>query len=234
MSSWVRVCGASSLPPSDAGSMVEVEFTPPSTSTAARVLLVRQDAAHGGGVRVVGARCPHYGAPLVKGVVSRGVLRCPWHAAAWHVADGAIEDGPVLDCLPSAPLVPRPASASPSADGDDTDAWGLAAADVAAFVAAPAPAPAPPSSSSSTGTCAHELPTTTTTTTGEVALIVGGGPAAVAAALALRSRGFRGRVLVVAREKQLPVDRPKLSKVLGIAADAIALRPAAAFAERNI
>lgn len=34
----------------------------------------------GGGVRAVGAKCTHYGAPLVKGVLTKsGRLTCPWH-----------------------------------------------------------------------------------------------------------------------------------------------------------
>jgi len=34
----------------------------------------------GGKISAVGSKCTHYGAPLVKGVLSKdGRLTCPWH-----------------------------------------------------------------------------------------------------------------------------------------------------------
>lgn len=45
-----------------------------------KVLLV--NAA--GTVQAVGAKCTHYGAPLVKGVLTKsGRLTCPWHGGAF-------------------------------------------------------------------------------------------------------------------------------------------------------
>jgi len=42
----------------------------------AKVLLVNA----GGTVQAIGAKCTHYGAPLVKGVLTTaGRLTCPWH-----------------------------------------------------------------------------------------------------------------------------------------------------------
>ena len=42
----------------------------------AKVLLVNA----GGKIQAVGAKCTHYGAPLVKGVLTTdGRLTCPWH-----------------------------------------------------------------------------------------------------------------------------------------------------------
>lgn len=42
----------------------------------AKVLLVNT----GGKITALGARCTHYGAPLVKGVLTGyGRLTCPWH-----------------------------------------------------------------------------------------------------------------------------------------------------------
>lgn len=41
-----------------------------------KVLLVNA----GGETQCVGAKCTHYGAPLVKGVLAEdGRVRCPWH-----------------------------------------------------------------------------------------------------------------------------------------------------------
>uniref|UniRef100_A0A4W3J9S1 AIF family member 3 n=1 Tax=Callorhinchus milii TaxID=7868 RepID=A0A4W3J9S1_CALMI len=48
----------------------------------------------------IGHKCPHYGAPLVKGVLNNGRVRCPWHGACFNVATGDIEDFPGLDSLP--------------------------------------------------------------------------------------------------------------------------------------
>lgn len=41
-----------------------------------KVLLVHS----AGKVQAIGAKCTHYGAPLVKGVLSSdGRIKCPWH-----------------------------------------------------------------------------------------------------------------------------------------------------------
>ncbi|KAK6192405.1 hypothetical protein SNE40_003876 [Patella caerulea] len=49
----------------------------------------------------VGGKCTHYGAPLVNGSMSNGVVRCPWHGACFNVQTGDIEDFPGLDSLPT-------------------------------------------------------------------------------------------------------------------------------------
>jgi nitrite reductase/ring-hydroxylating ferredoxin subunit len=36
------------------------------------------------------ARCPHAGAPLVKGILKGEELECPWHYGAFRVTDGSI------------------------------------------------------------------------------------------------------------------------------------------------
>jgi nitrite reductase/ring-hydroxylating ferredoxin subunit len=46
--------------------------------------------------------CPHYKAPMVKGVLSKdGRVMCPWHGACFRVQTGDIEDGPSVDGLQS-------------------------------------------------------------------------------------------------------------------------------------
>ena len=44
-------------------------------------------------------------------------------------------------------------------------------------------------------------------------LIIGGGPASVACAETLRQEGFQGNITIVTKDKYIPYDRIKLSKV---------------------
>uniref|UniRef100_A0A3Q2CUK4 AIF family member 3 n=1 Tax=Cyprinodon variegatus TaxID=28743 RepID=A0A3Q2CUK4_CYPVA len=62
-----------------------------------RALLIKQQ----GEFSAMAHKCPHYGAPLVKGVLSKGHVRCPWHGACFSTATGDIEDFPGLDSLPT-------------------------------------------------------------------------------------------------------------------------------------
>ncbi len=48
----------------------------------AKVLLVNV----GGKVQALGPKCTHYGAPLVRGVLTAaGRLTCPWHGGTLHL-----------------------------------------------------------------------------------------------------------------------------------------------------
>jgi nitrite reductase/ring-hydroxylating ferredoxin subunit len=49
----------------------------------AKVLVLKTN----GKVTAIGAKCTHYGAPLVKGVLTGdGRLTCPWHGGKFHSA----------------------------------------------------------------------------------------------------------------------------------------------------
>lgn len=47
----------------------------------------------------LGHKCTHYGAPLVKGCIGDGRIRCPWHGACFNIETGDIEEFPGLDSL---------------------------------------------------------------------------------------------------------------------------------------
>jgi 3-phenylpropionate/trans-cinnamate dioxygenase ferredoxin reductase subunit len=61
------------------------------------ILLTRSN----GRIAAVGARCPHYGAPLADGIVVDGAIRCPWHHSAFSLATGECLRPPALGDLPS-------------------------------------------------------------------------------------------------------------------------------------
>lgn len=62
-----------------------------------RLLLVRnEDDSY----CAFGHKCPHYGAPLVDGIMQNGRIRCSRHGACFNSKTGDIEDFPGLDSLP--------------------------------------------------------------------------------------------------------------------------------------
>lgn len=58
----------------------------------------------GDAFRAVGAKCTHLGAPLAKGLLVGGELRCPWHHACFDVASGRAVKAPAFDPLPVWPV----------------------------------------------------------------------------------------------------------------------------------
>ncbi|CAK7218045.1 Apoptosis-inducing factor 1 [Sporothrix eucalyptigena] len=148
----------------------------------AKVLLVNA----GGTVQAIGPKCTHYGAPLVKGVLTaNGRITCPWHGACFNAKTGDVEDAPALDFLPTFNVVERDGAVYVSGDKDTIKAgrrkpsFKRAAKQDAAKV-----------------------------------VVVGGGSGAIGAVEGLREKGFAGSITVITNEGYLPIDRPKLSKAL--------------------
>jgi nitrite reductase/ring-hydroxylating ferredoxin subunit len=50
-----------------------------------KVLLVKD---MNGEVTAIGTKCSHYGAPLIKGALGDGRVRCPWHGACFNTKTG--------------------------------------------------------------------------------------------------------------------------------------------------
>lgn len=143
----------------------------------------------------LGPKCTHYGAPLKNGVLIGGKIRCPWHGACFNSKTGDIEDFPGLDSLPCYEV---------SVDNGNVK--------VKASVSAL-------KSNKRIKTMtkySHVNPNTF--------VIIGGGAAAQMCCETLRQEGFSGKVIMITQEKNLPYDRPKLSKSLDSKASALYLR----------
>ena len=134
------------------------------------------------GLHAVAALCPHAQAPLAEGALCGNRLVCPWHHSVFDVTDGALLDPPALDGLHTYRV---------RVEADRIFAT------LSEKPAEPPRVPRPAASSTARG--------------GTVA-VIGAGAAGQAAAEALRSEGFAGRVVLIGREDDLPYDRTNLSK----------------------
>jgi NADPH-dependent 2,4-dienoyl-CoA reductase/sulfur reductase-like enzyme/nitrite reductase/ring-hydroxylating ferredoxin subunit len=108
-----------------------------------KILLIRLNDA----IYALRGECPHYGAPLSKGLLCGEELTCPWHHARFDITSGKSKAPPALDELSRFPLkvengeiyVSRPdtSSANPSAPAiDDTRIFAILGAGAAGNAAA--------------------------------------------------------------------------------------------------
>ncbi|NXG17309.1 AIFM3 factor, partial [Grallaria varia] len=145
----------------------------------------------------LGSKCPHYGAPLSKGVLRGQRLRCPWHGACFNIRTGDIEEYPSLDCI---------------------SCFKVTVEDGKVFVTAKKKVltlPAVNEHGQHLGRCLVNHNTM---------LLLGGGVAALVCAETLRQEGFTGRIIMATREKHVPYDKSKLSKEMDLKAEDIYLR----------
>ncbi|KAH7357579.1 rubredoxin-NAD(+) reductase [Pyrenochaeta sp. MPI-SDFR-AT-0127] len=146
-----------------------------------KVLLLKvQDQVH-----ATSANCTHYGAPLVKGVLTpEGRLTCPWHGACFKVSTGDVEDAPALDPISKYEVLERDGAVYIKTDEDTLKANRRA------------------------------LNVKCSSVSDEHVLVIGGGSGTLGAVEGLRGGGYTGKITVISKEGYQPIDRTKLSKAL--------------------
>uniref|UniRef100_A0A8C5V2V9 Apoptosis-inducing factor 3 n=1 Tax=Microcebus murinus TaxID=30608 RepID=A0A8C5V2V9_MICMU len=162
-----------------------------------KALLVKDS----GEFHALGHKCPHYGAPLVKGVLSRGRVRCPWHGACFNISTGDLEDFPGLDSLHKFQVKIEKEKVYVRASKQALQLQRRTK--VMAKCISPS--------------AGHSGSTNV--------LIVGAGAAGLVCAETLRQEGFSDRIVLCTLDRHLPYDRPKLSKSLDAQPEQLALRP---------
>uniref|UniRef100_A0A8D3AK85 AIF family member 3 n=1 Tax=Scophthalmus maximus TaxID=52904 RepID=A0A8D3AK85_SCOMX len=161
-----------------------------------KALLIKEH----GEFSAMGHKCPHYGAPLVKGVLSKGHVRCPWHGACFNIATGDIEDFPGLDSLPTFQV---------RVEKDKV------------IIRANKQALQSQKRSKPMSRCSAVI---NSSTGFSHVLIIGSGPAGLVCAETLRQEGFTDRIVMCTMDRHPPYDRTKLSKSLDSTAEQLRLR----------
>jgi NADPH-dependent 2,4-dienoyl-CoA reductase/sulfur reductase-like enzyme/nitrite reductase/ring-hydroxylating ferredoxin subunit len=136
----------------------------------------------GGEISALGAYCTHYGAELQNGIVSEGRIVCPWHQASFCAKSGDVKEPPALNALPKYDVI-------------------IQDKDVVVKL------PEKLKRSRIPEMVSHDPESDSRTF-----VILGAGAAGNAAAQTLREDGFKGRILMISYETDLPYDRPNLDK----------------------
>uniref|UniRef100_A0A1A9Z0E4 Rieske domain-containing protein n=1 Tax=Glossina pallidipes TaxID=7398 RepID=A0A1A9Z0E4_GLOPL len=167
-----------------------------------KVLIAKQR----GRIHALGSLCPHANAPLAKGVLGEGRIRCPWHGACFNLETGDIEDFPGINSLPRYKVdVERGGLVMVRARVKDLHSVGRLQNMVKRDPENPL-----------------------------VYLIIGGGIAAQMCAETLRKEGFTGKILMICKEPYLPYNRAKLTKNPNVTMKQIQFRPKEFYDEYNI
>jgi len=156
------------------------------------ILLVKQNNI----LRAVGAHCPHRGAPLSKGVLSRNRVRCPWHGACFNLETGDIENFPGLDSLPCHQV--------------DVDSRGQVLVRL--------------KRTDLRKNQVIKKMVRRNWQDQRCFVVVGGGPSGAICVETLRQEGFTGRLILVCQEKHLPYDRIEIMNSLNKNANHLCLR----------
>ncbi|XP_074828688.1 apoptosis-inducing factor 3 isoform X1 [Natator depressus] len=171
-----------------------------------KALLIKEN----GDYYAMGHKCPHYGAPLVKGVLSKGRVRCPWHGACFSIGTGDIEDFPGLDSLPKFQVK------------IEKEKVYIRASKQALLT------------QRRTKVMAKCISLSNYNISSTNVLIIGAGAAGLVCAETLRQEGFSDRIVMCTMDRHLPYDRPKLSKSMDSHLDQITLRPKEFFRTNDI
>jgi NADPH-dependent 2,4-dienoyl-CoA reductase/sulfur reductase-like enzyme/nitrite reductase/ring-hydroxylating ferredoxin subunit len=158
-----------------------------------------------GKFHAIGSKCSHYGAPLVMGSLGEGRIRCPWHGACFNIETGDIEDFPGLDAIPCYQV---------HIDNRQVKIRAKKSLLQKEKIMKP---------------MAQRDPRN-----GQIFAIIGGGPSAQTCVETLRLNGFMGRIVMICKEKYLPYDRVKISKVLSSKIEDIQLRPPSFYDDNQI
>ncbi|KAB0791001.1 hypothetical protein PPYR_02801 [Photinus pyralis] len=158
-----------------------------------------------GKLSALGAKCTHYGAPLQSSAVGDGRLRCQWHGACFNIATGDIEDFPGLDSLPCYQVSVQDDNVTVRARRSELE------------------------SNKRIKSMSKRDPNNN-----QHFVIIGGGPSGAVCAETLRQEGFQGKLTVVAKERYLPYDRIKLSKVMDVPIENLQLRASSFYATYDI
>ncbi|XP_062887308.1 apoptosis inducing factor mitochondria associated 4 isoform X1 [Mobula hypostoma] len=166
-----------------------------------KLLLIKSS----GEFSAIGHLCTHSGAPLVKGVLSNGRVRCSRHGACFNIKTGDIEEYPCLDALQCFPVEVQNGKVIISASVEALE------------------------ENRRIKTMVTPSPTNKT-----VILLIGGGPASLVCAETLRQEFYTGRIIIATKEQHLPYDRTKLSKKLEIDIERILLRKSEFYSTHGI
>jgi len=130
----------------------------------------------------MGATCPHYGAPLEDGILSGNRVLCPWHHSAFDIQTGDLLEPPAMDNIPVYEV--------------NIENGNIVVMLPDKIESSVKPEMSEPDSDQDERTF----------------VIVGAGAAGNTAAQTLRETGFKGKIKLVTKEKEIPYDRPELSK----------------------